>query len=173
MAGIQQSINQTISLAGFMFSQTDFAKTQQEAHRLAKQIKTGKEALAKREKERGYTDPELAKDIHTKTQELYNIKPSIKNLEEEEIAYAEMEEAQDEARKEQERIASRRAERERAEAEQQAKTEQEEADKKAGEEASKTIRSAIMDPFAIADKELQQAIKTKQEINRRKGGMML
>ena len=173
MAGIQASINQGMSIAAFLFSQTDYAKTQQEAHRLTRQIKTGKEALAKREEERGYTDPELAKEVHSKASELYNIKPSVKNLEEEEIAYNVMEEAQDEARKEQERIATSRAEKERAEAETQAKAEQEEADKKAGEEASQTIRSAIMDPFGVADTELQKAIATKQEINRRKGGIML
>lgn len=172
MGMIQQSINQSLSIAGFLFSQTDFAKTQQEARRLTKQIKTGKEALAVREKERGYIDPDLAKDIHTKTQELYNIKPSVENLEEEEMAYVTMEEAQNEARKEQERIAKGRAEKERVKAENQAKAEQEAADKKAGEEASQTIRSAIMDPFGIADAELQKAIQTKQEINKRKGGIM-
>ena len=180
MAGIQASINQGMSIAAFLFSQTDYAKTQQEAHRLTKQIKTGQEALKKREEERGYTDPELAKEVHSKASELYNIKPSVKNLEEEEMAYVAMEEAQDEARKEQERIAKHRAEREQAEAnkiaeEERAKAEAEkmEADKKAGEEASQTIRSAIMDPFGVADAELQKAIATKQEINRRKGGMML
>lgn len=172
MAGIQANINQGLSIAGFLFSQTDYAKTQQEAHRLTKQIKTGQEALKKREEERGYTDPELAKEVHSKASELYNIKPTVKNLEEEEIAYTKMEEAQDEARKEQERIAKHRTEREQAEANKIAEAEKAEADKAAGEEASKTIRSAIMDPFGVADAELQKAIQTKQEINRRKGGFM-
>jgi hypothetical protein len=161
MGMIQQNINQGLSIAAFLFSQTDYAKTQQEAHRLTKQIKTGKEALAIGEKERGYIDPELAKNIHAKAQELYNIKPSIKNLEEEEIAYSVMEGAQDEARKGQERIATSIAEKEQAA-----------ADKKAGEEASQTIRSAIMDPFGTADAELQKALETKREINKRKGGIM-
>lgn len=173
MAGIQASINQGMSIAAFLFSQTDYAKTQQEAHRLTKQIKTGQEALKKREEERGYTDPELAKEVHSKASELYNIKPTVKNLEEEEMAYVAMEEAQDEARKEQERIAKHRAEVEQAEANKIAEAEKAEADKKAGEKASQTIRSAIMDPFGVADAELQKAIATKQEINRRKGGIML
>lgn len=40
MGMIQQNINQGISIAGFLYSQTDTAKTQQEIHRLSKSYKT-------------------------------------------------------------------------------------------------------------------------------------
>lgn len=171
MAGIQQSINQTISLAGFMFSQTDVAKNLQRKHQLERELKAEWKAREYRQETKGAKtyDPEQTASILKKEKELYTLNPTAERLKSvmatEDIHYNEVKDYEEE----QKEIAEIEAEPERRK--------QEEAEAKAEEEqsaaASNVIQSAIKNPFAIADEELKQAIATKQEINKRKGGMML
>ena len=191
MAGIQASINQGLSIAGFLFSQTEFAKTQQETRRLDKAYEGLNKAYSNyardtegREYQEGEFNPTAAEALKYAekkmdvVERLESLKPdkyiglaeeagADLYISQENKAFADKAEAERaQARADEEAEYARHAE------EDKAIMAQKEADKKAGEEASQTIRSAIKDPFAIADAELQKAIQTKQEINKRKGGIM-
>lgn len=184
MGMIQQSINQTLSLAGFMYSQTEGAKTRQKARQLEEEYNRLEKAYDEADLAK-VTDPEDLLKIGQQWEEvgrqLYQLKPN-------EVTYDKWgyagggvvnaegiiasREAKAEAKAEEEaEIASRVAE-DSAEMAKRAKAEAE--DEKAYAKASQTIQSALKDPFAIADEELQRAVQRKNEIERRKkGGMML
>lgn len=184
MGMIQQSINQTLSLAGFMYSQTEHAKTQQEKRALHKEYqaqtklidaieeditvpnKDGKgrsyehtpieemEEVLKAEKDRRATAEKLYKLEGGKDETLLDETGGGINYMEGLIKDRKQEEAKAQTAKE-------TAEKEKQMSEQLA-------------EASATIQARIKDPFAIADAEFQKAVQRKNEIERRKkGGMML
>lgn len=182
MGMIQQNINQGLSIASFLFSQTDTAKNLQRKHQLEKELKTEWKAREVRQETKGAKtyDPEQTGNLLKKERELYTLNPTQERLKSvlatEDIHYNEVKDYE----KEQKEIAEIEAEPARKEAEEEALYQQQ-AEEDAAElarreqsaAASETIRARILDPRTIADEELQKAIEIKKETNRRKGGITL
>lgn len=181
MGMIQQNINQGLSIASLLFSQTDTAKNLQRKHQLEKELKTEWKAREVRQETKGAKtyDPEQTGNLLKKERELYTLNPTQERLKSvlatEDIHYNEVKDYEQEQKK----IAEIEAEPEqriaREQAEKEAKAQAEEEERQMSEQsaaASNVIQSAIKDPFAIADEELQKAIETKRRLNKRKGGMM-
>lgn len=178
MGMIQQNINQTLSIASFLFSQTDFAKTRQQINKIEAEQKTVDEAqkvLA--EATPSEETEQIGIAVGEKQAELaeqkFMAEPTKENL-----ASAELSKRMSELGKK--GAAAKKAKKEKeaqekAQAEQEAKQAQEEeklfAERQAA--AGEVIRSRIRDPRTIADEEFHAAVEEKRETYRRKGGMML
>lgn len=177
MGMIQQNINQGLSIASFLLSQTEFAKTKAQVQKIKAEQKTAEKAqevLA--EAPPSETTEQIGLKVGEKQAELaekkFEAEPTQENLEEAELHKTRSERAKKgwETRK----ANQEKAAQEKVKAEMEAKQAQEEekifAERQAA--ASDVIRSRIKDPRSIADEELQAAIETKRETIRRKGGMM-
>lgn len=187
MAGIQQSINQGMSIAAFLVSQTDVAKNLQQKRALTKEYQAQTKLIDAIEKEvttpnkdgkgRSYKQTPITemeevlnaeRERRATAEKLFKLKGNVDEILLDEtgggIEY--MKELIQERKKEEAQQTEATEATAQAEAEERQISEQSAA-------ASNVIQSAIKDPFSIADAELQKAIQTKQEINRRKGGIML
>ncbi len=178
MGVIQQSINQGISIAGFLYSQTDFAKEQGQYRKLTKEYERLEKATEIAEETP--TEPEeklkIAKDWESVARERYKLRPNEATYDALGWAGGSVYNAQTEI----EDVAARAQEKAEEDAYYQRQADEDEAELARREQerqqsaaASKIIQSAIKDPRAIADEELQKAIEIKRETTKRKGGMML
>lgn len=158
MGMIQQSINQGMSIAGFLFSQTDFAKTRKQVREIETKQKTAEKAQEIVEQKT--TINEASEQDEAPEQIGAEVSENLANLATEKFKTDPTKENYEEA------LRSRRT----AAAKKGWETRRANQEKEAA--ASQTIQAAIRDPFSIADTELQKAIETKREINKRKGGMM-
>lgn len=174
MGVIQQSVNQGLSIAGFLYGQTDLAKNAQRKHQLERELKAEWGAREKRQESKSAKsyNPEETASLLKKERELYTLKPTEERLKSlidtEDIHYHEVKDY----KQEQKEIAEIEAEPARKKAEAEAREEEEKQISEQSAAASNVIQARIMNPFSIADEELQKAVATKNEINRRKGGMI-
>lgn len=175
---IQQNINQGLSIAGFLLHQTEFAKEQGEFRKLSKEYKRLEKATEMAETTP--TEPEeklrIAKSWEDVARERYKLRPNEVTYDNLGYAggsvYNAQTEIEDAAAKAQ-AIADEDAYYQQMADEDAAELERREQERQQSAAASNVIQSAIKDPFAIADTELQKAIETKRRLNERKGGMML
>jgi hypothetical protein len=177
MGMIQQNINQGLSIASFLFSQTDFAKTKAKVQKINAEQKTAEKAQeviaaappSEATEQMGIKVGEKQAEL---AEQKFEAEPTKENLEEAEKRKRNSERAKKgwETRKANQEKAAQESARIEEEAKQAQKEEKLFAERQAA--ASEVIRSHIVNPRAIADAEYQAAVEAKRETLRRKGGMM-
>lgn len=182
---IQANINQTLSIAGFIATQSPGYQQRAKITELQQQ----KGALEKRREVAVAVEggsPAAVADLDEKLaqvqHEIYKTKPSVKAYEQYEekagVAAASQTARREQLNKEAQEAAEDIEREELAEAYDRGEIDfatGAEITPKAPEvrdEASETIRQAILSPFSVADEQLQKAIETKKQTNFRKGGII-